>query len=558
MTTKSLHLDLLSGVLASRLDRRQLARRAALTGLSAPALAALVSIDQKTAGAQDENAESGGEIIVGLNLEPDNLDPAVTPFAVSHWVMMNIYDTLVWRANDGSFHPGLAESWEASEDGTVYTFTLREGVTFHDGTPFNADAVKFTFDHIVDPETRSGFAASLLGPYDRTEVLDELTAEVHFTEPYAPFLDSASQAFLGIVSPTAVQADREAFLRNPVGTGFMRFDEWVLNDHISLSRNPDYNWSSPLFDHTGPAYLERVTFRFYPDSPTRLVALEAGDVNLIQTPLYNEIQRLGDDPRFEVNEVMNPGLPVVVFLDTTVAPTDDVAVRQAINFALDRELIVLTGMFGVTRPAYGPLWETTPYYSSEVETLYSYDPDRARELLDEAGWVPGGDGIREKDGQRLTVTLTATDFTSPFDETSQSLLQEVGIELDLLPMTVAASFEAIANSEVNAAPQAWVSSDPVVLTNLFHSRNISGGFAWSKYSDPQLDELLERGESTINEEERASIYAEIQRIIMENALLIPYYGNPEATTAYDSQYQGVKQDFRNYLWLYDTHLGSDA
>ena len=205
-------------------SRRRLLQMAGAAGLAVPAAASgLLYIDAVAA----QDGESGGEIIVGLDWEPDNLDPAVTPYAVSHWVMMNIYDTLVWRGTDGTFYPGLAETWEVNEEGTVYTFTLKEGVTFHDGTPFNAEAVKFAFDHIVDPETLSGFASSLLGPYDMTEVIDEYTAAVHFTAPYAPFLDSASQAFLAIPSPTAVQADREAYLRNPVGTGFMKFVEWV-------------------------------------------------------------------------------------------------------------------------------------------------------------------------------------------------------------------------------------------------------------------------------------------------------------------------------------------
>jgi peptide/nickel transport system substrate-binding protein len=546
--------EFLHAALSGRVSRRELGRLAAAAGLSSSAIAALAARGDGAA-AQDTPAP-GGEIVVGLNLEPDNLDPAVTPFAVSHWVMMNIYDTLVWRANDGTFLPGLAESWEPSEDGTAYTFHLREGVTFHDGTPFNADAVKFTFDHIVDPESHSGFAASLLGPYDHTEVVDDRTAIVHFKEPYAPFLDSASQAFLGIVSPTAVQADREAFLRNPVGTGFMKFDEWVQNDHITLSRNPDYNWASPVFEHTGPAYLDKVTFRFYTDTPTRLAALEAGDANLIETPPYNEIQRLQDDDRYSVNVVLNPGLPVVLFLDTTKAPTDDLAVRQAMNLALDRQLIVDQGMFGVTKPSYGPLWESTPYYSAEVEALYPYDPEKAKQLLDEAGWVPGGDGIREKDGQRLTVTIASTDFINPFREISQALWNEIGIELNVQTMTVAAAYEAIGNSEVNTTAQAWVSSDPVVLTNLFHSKNNVGGYAWSKFTDPRLDELLENGEGTIDDEERASIYAEIQQIIMENALIIPYYGNAETSIVYQSQYQGVKQDFRNYLWLYDAYVNA--
>ena len=199
-----------------------------------------------------------------------------------------------------------------------------------------------------------------------------------------------------------------------------------------------------------------------------------------------------------------------------------------------------------------------PYYSAEVETLYPYDPERAKQLLDEAGWVPGGDGIREKDGQRLTVSIASTDFINPFREISQALWSEVGIELQVETMTVAAAFEAIGNSEVNTTSQAWVSSDPVVLTNLFHSKNIAGGFAWSKFADARLDELLESGESTIDEEERAGIYAEIQQIIMENALIIPYFGNPETSIAYESRFGGVKQDFRNYLWLYDAHLTPSA
>jgi peptide/nickel transport system substrate-binding protein len=552
--SKSDAAEFLRLALTGRLSRRELARGAAATGLSMSALAAMLMA--RSAGVAAQSATPGGEIVVGLNLEPDNLDPAVTPFAVSHWVMMNIYDTLVWRAQDGTFKPGLADKWDVSQDGTTYTFTLHPGVKFHDGTPFNADAVKFAFDHIVDPATKSGFAASLLGPYDHTEVVDDSTAKVVFKQPYAPFLDSASQAFLAIPSPTAVQKDRDAFLRNPVGTGFMKFVEWTQNDHITLEKNPDYNWASPVFEHTGPAYLDKVTFRFYTDSPTRLSALQAGDVNLIETPLYNELENLKSDSKYAVNLVYNPGLPVVIFLDSVVPPTDDIAVRQAMNFAVDRDTIVATGMFGVTKPAWGPLWETTPFYSKDVESIYSFDPDKAKQLLDAAGWAPGSDGIRAKNGQRLTVTLTTSDFTKPFDEVSQSNWKDVGIDLQLQPMTVAAAFQAIQDDKVNSSPQAWVSSDPVVLTNLFHSKNIKGGFAWSKYSDPNLDQLLDSGEHTIADSERATIYAQIQKIIMDNALIVPYYGNPEASTAYESKYQGFKQDFRNYGWLYDTWLKS--
>lgn len=550
-------MDSVKSVLTQSLDSHEVSRRrliqlATAAGISAAAAPGLLYV--RSVGAQD--GESGGEIVVGLNYEMDSLDPAVTPYAVSHWVMMNMFDTLVWRGTDGSFYPGLADSWEINEDGTLYTFKLKEGVTFHDGTPFNADAVKYAMDHIVDPATKSGFASSLLGPYDKTEVIDEYTAAISFTAPYAPFLDSASQAFLAISSPTAVQADPTAYLRNPVGTGFMKFVEWVPNDHITLVRNDDYNWASPVFSHSGPAYLDKITFRFYTDSPTRLAALEAGDANLIQTPLLNEIPRLSESPDFLTNVPLNPGLPETMFCDTTKAPTDDLAVRQALNIALDRELIVQIGMFGQSRPAYGPLWESTPYYSAAVEELYPYDPDRAKQVLEDAGWVEGGDGIRAKDGQRLTVSLPSTDFTAPFDELAQGIWKEVGIELVLVPMDGAAADDAIANSEVNLYDNSWVSSDPVVLNNLFLSKNIDGGYNWSKWPSEELDQLLEAGEATVNEEDRTAIYAQIQQIIMENALIVPMYGNPGASIAYEKKYNDVKQDFRNYLWLYDTSISS--
>ncbi len=391
-----------------------------------------------------------------------------------------------------------------------------------------------------------------MGPYDHTEVIDDTTAEVHFTAPYAPFLDSASQAFLAIPSPTAVQADREAFLRNPVGTGFMKFVEWVQNDRIVLERNDDYNWASPVFAHTGAAYLDRIKFRFFLDNPTRLAALEAGDANLIQTPLLNEIPRLSESSDFLTAVPANPGLPETMFCDTTKSPTDDLAVRQALNIALDRELITQIGLFGQAQPAYGPLWVSTPYYSAAVEELYPYDLDRAKQVLEDAGWVEGGDGIREKDGQRLTVSLPATDFTAAYDELIQGIWKEAGIELELIPMDGAAADEAIANSEVNLYTNSWVSSDPVVLNNLFLSANIDGGYNWSKWGNDELDQLLEDGERTVDEEARTEIYAQIQAHIMENALVVPLYGNPGASIAYESRFNEVKQDFRNYLWLYDT------
>lgn len=223
--------------------RRLLFSSAAATGLAIGAANAVAASSggsgTRSLDRRQDAPRSGGSLQIGLQSEPDSLDPHVTPYAVSHNVMMNVFDTLVWQDPvDGSFKPGLATSWEASLDGLSYRFNLRLGVTFHDGTPCDATAVKFTFDRIVDPATKSGYAASLLGPYAGSEVVDQSTLQVHFTEPYAPLLDSLSQAFLGIVSPAAIaQLGNDAFGQQPVGTGPFVFKEWTSDDHITLVRN---------------------------------------------------------------------------------------------------------------------------------------------------------------------------------------------------------------------------------------------------------------------------------------------------------------------------------
>ncbi len=466
--------------------------------------------------------------------------------------MMNIYDTLVWRGDDGTFVPGLAEKWDVTTDGKTYTLSLRQGPKFHDGTPFNADAVKFAFDHIVDPASHSGFAANLLGPYDHTDVVDSQTAKVVFKATFAPFLDGASQAFLGIVSPTAVQKDKTAFLHHPVGTGFMKFDEWVLKDHITLSRNPDYNWGPSIFGHTGPAYLDKVTFRFYTDDPTRLAALEAGDIQDIETIAYSELARIKGDSKYQVLTGFFPGIPAIHMMDTTVAPTNDLAVRQAINYATDRASIIQIALFSASQPAQGPLWKSTPSYWNGVESYFPFDLSKAQGALDKAGWTAGSDGIRVKNGQKLTVTWAETPANDPYAELLQAQLRKAGIDLQLNKMTTAAAFDAIEKSQVNVASIAWISSDPVILSNLFLSTNIKGGYAWSKYSDPKLDDALNTGQNTLDQAARDKAYSDAQKIIMDNALINPLFGSVR-TIAINSKFPGLKLDFRKYQWLYDVH-----
>ncbi len=235
-------------------EGRHLSRRGLLKFVAGASAALAVGQHVRYVAIAQDTPQSGGTLVVGLSSEPDNIDPHVTPYAVSHNVMMHIFDTLVYQdPADGSFKPGLATSWEAAADGLSYSFTLRTDVIFHDGSAFNAEAVKFSFDRIADPATKSGFSANLLGPYAGTEVIDAANVRVTFKEPYAPFLDSCSQAFLAIVPPGAIAQHGAEFGNTAVvGSGPYLFKEWVRKDHLTLTKNPDYNWPGESFSTPVP------------------------------------------------------------------------------------------------------------------------------------------------------------------------------------------------------------------------------------------------------------------------------------------------------------------
>src|SRR5690606_6610617 len=237
------------------------------------------------------------------------LDPNVTTFSSVGIIMMQVFNPLVYQDPLGTFHPGLATAWEINEDATEYTFTLREGVTFHDGTPFNAEAVKFTFDRIADPETVSQLGISLLGPYQETAVIDDYTVAVRLSSPYAPFLNSVSTPYLAPTSPTAVEALGDDYgVTSVVGTGPFRLERYVPNSEVVLPRYEDYNWGSEeLFGMSGPANFERIVFRIIQEPATRLAALESGEVQFIDDVPELDVARLQEDPNFEVIQIEQPG-----------------------------------------------------------------------------------------------------------------------------------------------------------------------------------------------------------------------------------------------------------
>lgn len=509
------------------------------------------------AGCRMSPQSSGGTIVYGLTLTPSGIDPHIDASSELGIPLTSVYDPLVWLTPDGEFVPGLAESWEVSEDGLVYTFRLRDDVTFHDGTPFNAEAVQFSLDRIADPETASRKAGGMLGPYDHTEIVDETTVRVHFEEPYAPFLASLSTVYLAMVSPEAVSTWGDEYQFHQVGTGPFVFEEYVPKDHLTLVRNDDYDWAPSFFDHQGPPELEEVTFRFYTDPATRLLALESGDADVMGEVPPQDAVRLDDGSDYALMPVPIPGQPLQFFMNTRRTPTDDRRVRKALIYAVNRSAIVETVFESYSPVAYGPLNRSTFAYDPTIEGAYAYDPDKAVGLLEEAGWTDSdGDGIRDRDGRplELETILMGWGYIPEVGQMLQNQLGQVGIAIKSRQMTFSNALGDVADGRYHLVPFLFSNSDPDILRTTFHSSNVDGGFNWSKVSDSQLDAWLEEGKEAMNEAERRAIYAKIQQHIMEEAMILPIRDYVNLNAA-DVAVQDLRYDRQGWFpWLYEVHV----
>jgi peptide/nickel transport system substrate-binding protein len=497
----------------------------------------------------------GGSLTVGLSVEPVSLDPAAGLYLHEHLVLMDIYDTLLSADSDGNLHPGLATDWSASEDGTEFTFTLRDDVTFHDGTPFNAEAVKFAFDRIAQNDFGAASSEAIMTGYTETVVEDEYTARVVFETPKPTFLQDLTHYWMGIPSPTAVEEMGDAFSQNPVGTGPFVFSEWAAQDHITLTRNPDYNWAPEFMGHTGPAYLDEVTFRVLPEAATRLVALQTGEIQVAQDPPGLDVQSLVDSGDYQLETFSSPGMPSHMMINVEKPPTDDIRVRQAMIYSINQEELVQVAFSGLASPAYSVLSPSTWSYDEEAASLYRYDPDMAATLLEDAGWVDeDGDGLRERDGEPLTVVYPAIPaYEEAYMELVTNYLREVGFNVDLLTMDDAGVFEFGNAGNHNFLNMGWVSSDPAVLDVVYDSANIENGSAFTRFVDPELDQALTDAQSELDPDARKALYARAQEIIMENALAMPLY-------TYDQVYllsSGVQNwqfNYEGYPLPYDITL----
>jgi peptide/nickel transport system substrate-binding protein len=529
---------------------------AAAKPTTAPAAAAAPTVAPTVAPAAAA-AGTGGSLVYGLSFDVDDtLDPQVTNYDSTIRITLNVCEPLVWEPEPGKFVPGLADSWEISPDAKEYTFKLKKGVKFTDGTPFNAQAVKFTMDRVVDPATKAGQSHDQLGPYDHTEVVDDNTAKIVMKQPYAPLLTNLN-GYLGIVSPTAVQKMGLAeFARHPVGTGPFVFKEWIPKDHVTLVKNPDYNWGSSYFKHTGPAYLDQVTFKVIPDQSVRTGTLKTGETHIIDDIDPLEYDALSKDSKFVVIAKGQPGSGFVLLLNTTsTGAISDPAVREAMEYGVDREGLNKSVFQGLNKVAWSPLMRPTFAYDATTESLYSFDPEKAKQVLSAAGWQPGPDGVRTKGGQRLEISFPI--ISRPRDkamaESAQASLRDVGIDLQVDPLERAAAREAADQNRYDVSFMWFSYGDPDVLRTLFHSSNVNA-FNRARYQVPEVDQMLEQAAGLTDLTKRADIYKQIQQRVLKDLVVVPLVD----TLTYDAKRAEVTGEtldaLASYVWLNDVQI----
>lgn len=463
-------------------------------------------------------AKAGGTWRMALTGNPTAY-PITTPGQlVDILVNKTIYNGLVRYQLNGSalnIVPDLAESWEANAELTEYTFKIRQGVKWHDGTPLTTADIKFTFDAYLDPKTNSPRRGSI-SAIKEVQAVDDKTVKFMLGTPYAPL-----PVVLGYNVPIVPKhllegkdlAQPADFIAKPIGSGAFKFKRYETGSFLEVERNDDYFLGKPL--------LDGIVFKVLPDSNAQVAQLKAGDLDfaVISPP---QVETLKATPSVDVREA--PQVQYFFFAMNHTNPLwKDLKVRQAFAHATDRQALVDNLLKGAGRVATGPIHPLlAEYFNGEVEK-YPYSLDRANALLEEAGWKKGADGVRAKDGQRLALVLEGPKGQPVMEQVMTFVQQEYGklgaeikLELDEWNVHLARYREG----NYGLLMEWWITPPDPDLFDHYHS---TSGQNWWKYSNPQIDQLIERGRSAKTTQERATAYKQIQEILAQDLPVLYLY-----------------------------------
>ncbi len=489
--------------------------------------------------------------------EPLTLDAQQITVSLEGRIVSDLGSTLItFNPETGEILPYLATSWSVSEDGLVWTFHLRDDVVFHDGTLLTAAEYAWTLNRIsslTGPD--SSVSKTILRNVIEISAVDPYTLQFKLKSPDATLLYGLGNTYLQPLSPKAVESAGDNYGHRPVGVGPFRFKEWVPGKKIVFERNPDFTWG-PSFTSGGPAKLDGIEYIIMSNYDLALVELLDGQVDLMQIQ-HEDARQVLDSGNLTLANISVSGSGIFIALDMTQPPMDDIQVRQALNYAVDREQLVSIVEYGYGKPLYGPVTSNTGgFWPGAEEIGYHYDLEQAEALLNDAGYELNSEGWLAKDGQVLSLILAGILYAQ-VPQTSQIMtvlsdqFRQIGIQIQFRHVESSeqqTAFTDPATFDMVVASATWPEAT-FVLLNIYLS---TGRFNRGHVNDPELDQMLLNSLSSVDFEMGRQLLWDAQKRIVEQAYSIPLYGLSELLA--------INNRVQNYIhtgygrWLIDTSI----
>lgn len=500
-------------------------------------VAVLMTVISVVVAQEDDTSGRGGRLVVADAGSDTSLDPFVSSW--HSWPHYAIFSTLFQRAENLDYVGYLADTWEVAESGQSLTINLIDYATFTDGTPINAEAIKWNLERYADPEVGASQGADLVGLLTEVVVNDEYNLTINLNAPFAPLLFLLSG--IEIVSPTAYEAmGPDEFGLNPVGGGPFIFKELNTGNYLLLERNPDYTWApEEIYENPGPAYLDELQILFLGEEQTIYAALETGEITVAGVPTQN-LGAAQDNSDIMINSQMMDQIRYVGF-NTSKAPWDNADLRRAFAYATNRVELVTLAYDDEAVALYQPLPPTIWGHNPELDAdAPHYDPETAMALLDELGYVDvDGDGVREQpDGSPWVVPFTtgSDDDWRRMAEVLQSQWSDIGIPVEIELMDFGSMLELTTTGEHDVFLSLYGYQDPLILTYFFDPER-KGGSNRAWYSTEELSALLAAADSDMNQETRYQTITEISQYLIDESPWV-YLLVPNAISGVRSELQG--------------------
>lgn len=492
----------------------------------------------------------GGTFHYAMYGDPDTLDPHKTTIITANWVLQFVGASLVTLDGEGNIAPWLAESWEVSDDGLVYTFHLRDDVLFSDGTPMTAEDCVWTIQRELNPEIsprRAGIFGTLKA--DGVVAIDEHTLQLKLSQPFYPLLYAlADNTYQMMMSRDAYEAmGEEAFAKAPVSAGPYTVKGWKLGQSVILQRNPAYAWGPdiPGVENKGAWRIETIEMRVIPESAIVLAGLQAGEIDYGQIQV-KDVQTLVDTGKFDSLEVLQQGLRPFFLFNLKAPVFQDVRVRKAFNLGLDRDTFVRVLARGAGQPQFGPLSPSQIGYWPGVEQIgYGFDLERAKTLMQEAGYTYDAEGmLLTSDGERFKLKI----YTLPVDvwvkttELAAEMYRRLGVEMEIVQEDPGILLQRLSGGEYEFSVLGTTALEADMLY-AFHSRMIGAG-NFSHLTDPELDRLLDLSRAQTDSVARQQVLNDVQKLMVEQAYIVPAY--------IPINYSAINRRVKDYHWYPQT------